>query len=75
MHGDTGDHETDPDDLRCGGDLGQYDNPGEDCFLLKVHVPAVDALAAILDQFLLHGQTTSSFIVSTPVAPRTPGRS
>ncbi|NYT92362.1 Lrp/AsnC family transcriptional regulator [Salinispora sp. H7-4] len=48
---------------------------GEDCFLLKVHVAAVDALAAVLDQFLLHGQTTSSFIVATPVAPRTPGRS
>lgn len=48
---------------------------GEDCFLLKVHVAAVDALAAVLDQFLLHGHTTSSFIVSTPVAPRTPGRS
>jgi len=45
---------------------------GEDCFLLKVHVAAVDALAAVLDQFLLYGQTTSSFIVSTPVAPRTP---
>jgi Lrp/AsnC family leucine-responsive transcriptional regulator len=48
---------------------------GEDCFLLKVHVPAIDALEAVLDQFLLYGQTTSSFIVSTPVAPRTPGQS
>jgi len=44
---------------------------GEDCFLLKVHVPAVEALEAILDRFLMHGQTTSSFIVATPVAPRT----
>lgn len=48
---------------------------GEDCFLLKVHVPAIDALEAVLDQFLLYGQTTSSFIVSTPVAPRAPGQS
>lgn len=48
---------------------------GEDCFLLKVHVPVIDALEAVLDQFLLYGQTTSSFIVSTPVAPRTPGQS
>ena len=43
---------------------------GDDCFLLKVHVPAVEALEAILDRFLMHGQTTSSFIVATPVAPR-----
>ncbi|MDQ3538936.1 MAG: Lrp/AsnC family transcriptional regulator [Actinomycetota bacterium] len=45
---------------------------GEDCFLLKVHVSSLDAIEAVLDQFLLHGQTTSSFIVSTPVPPRTP---
>ena len=48
---------------------------GEDCFLLKVHVPAIDALEAVLDQFLLYGQTISSFIVSTPVAPRNPAAS
>jgi Lrp/AsnC family transcriptional regulator, leucine-responsive regulatory protein len=45
---------------------------GEDCFLLKVHVPALEALETVLDQFLLHGQTISSFVVSTPVPPRTP---
>jgi Lrp/AsnC family leucine-responsive transcriptional regulator len=45
---------------------------GEDCFLMKVHVPSIEALEAVLDRFLLHGQTTSSFIVSTPVPPRTP---
>lgn len=45
---------------------------GEDCFLLKVHVPAIDALEAVLDQLLLYGQTHSSFVVSTPVPPRTP---
>jgi len=48
---------------------------GEDCFLLKVHVRAIEALESVLDQFLLHGQTSSSFIVSTPVPPRTPGAS
>lgn len=48
---------------------------GEDCFLLKVHVPAIEALEAVLDTFLLHGQTTSSFIVSTPVRPRNPAAS
>lgn len=45
---------------------------GEDCFLLQVHVPAIDALEDVLDQLLLHGQTTSSLIVSTPVPPRSP---
>ena len=45
---------------------------GEDCFLLKVHVAAIDELEAVLDQFLLYGQTHSSFVVSTPVAPRNP---
>lgn len=45
---------------------------GEDCFLVKVHVPTIEALEGVLDQFLLHGQTTSSFIVSTPVPPRPP---
>jgi len=51
-------------------------SPGEDCFLLKVHAPAVDALEAVLDQFLLYGQTISFFVVSTPVEPaRRPYRS
>ncbi len=45
---------------------------GEDCFLLKVHVPAIEALENVLDQLLVHGQTTSSFIVSTPIEPRMP---
>ncbi len=43
---------------------------GEDCFLLKVHVAAIEALEDVLDRFLIHGQTTSSFIVSSPVPPR-----
>ncbi|MFC7545733.1 Lrp/AsnC family transcriptional regulator [Plantactinospora sp. GCM10030261] len=46
---------------------------GEDCFLLKVHVAEIEALEEVLDQFLLYGQTTSSFVVSTPVPPRVPG--
>ena len=46
---------------------------GEDCFLMKVHVAAIEDLEAVLDQFLMHGQTHSSFVVSTPVTPRTPG--
>jgi Lrp/AsnC family leucine-responsive transcriptional regulator len=43
---------------------------GEDCFLVKLHAPALDALEEILDQFLLYGQTTTSVVVSTPVPPR-----
>ena len=48
---------------------------GDDCFLMKVHVPALEALEPVLDEFLLYGQTISSFVVSTPVPPRTPGTS
>lgn len=44
---------------------------GEDCFLLRVHVPAIADLEAVLDRFLRHGQTVSSFVVATPVPPRT----
>ncbi|WP_214405664.1 Lrp/AsnC family transcriptional regulator [Pseudonocardia lacus] len=47
---------------------------GEDCFLLKVHIPSVADLEDILDAFQLFGQTTSSFVVATPVEPR-PARS
>jgi Lrp/AsnC family leucine-responsive transcriptional regulator len=43
---------------------------GEDCFLMRVQVSAINALEDVLDKFLVHGQTTSSFIVSTPVPPR-----
>ena len=43
---------------------------GEDCFLVKVHAPAVDQLAEILDKFLLFGNTVSSIVVSSPVPPR-----
>lgn len=43
---------------------------GEDCFLMRVQVAAIAALEDVLDRFLVHGQTTSSFVVSTPVPPR-----
>lgn len=45
---------------------------GEDCFVLKVHIPEVGQLDTLLDQFLLHGSTTTSIIQSTMVALRTP---
>ena len=43
---------------------------GEDCFLIKVHAPAVEQLENVLDQFLVYGQTVTSIVVSTPVPPR-----
>jgi Lrp/AsnC family transcriptional regulator, leucine-responsive regulatory protein len=43
---------------------------GEDCFLMKVYVPAVDQLERILDRFLPYGQTTTSIVQSSPVPSR-----
>ena len=43
---------------------------GEDCFILKVHLPAMDQLDRLLDCFLLYGTTTTSIIQSSPVPPR-----
>jgi Lrp/AsnC family leucine-responsive transcriptional regulator len=45
---------------------------GEDCFILKVHLPAVDQLDRLLDRFLLYGATTTSIIQSSPVPLRPP---
>jgi Lrp/AsnC family transcriptional regulator, leucine-responsive regulatory protein len=49
-----------------------YRITGEDCFLLKVHAPAIDQLEDILDRFLAYGNTTTSVVVSTPVPTRPP---
>lgn len=43
---------------------------GEDCFLLRIQVAAIDALEPVLDRFLLYGQTTSAIVQSSPVPPR-----
>jgi Lrp/AsnC family leucine-responsive transcriptional regulator len=45
---------------------------GEDCFVLKVHIPAIDQLDRLLDSFLLYGSTTTSIIQSSPVPLRPP---
>ncbi|HLZ56003.1 MAG TPA: Lrp/AsnC family transcriptional regulator [Ktedonosporobacter sp.] len=45
---------------------------GEDCFVLKVHIPAIDQLDRLLDGFLLYGSTTTSIIQSSPVPLRPP---
>ncbi len=45
---------------------------GDDCFIVKVHLPAMDQLDRILDRFLLLGTTTTSIVQSTPVPLRPP---
>jgi len=45
---------------------------GEDCFVLKVHIPSIDQLDRLLDSFLLYGSTTTTIIQSSPVPLRHP---
>jgi Lrp/AsnC family leucine-responsive transcriptional regulator len=45
---------------------------GEDCLVMKVLAASVQDLESLLDRFLMHGNTTSSLIVSSPVPPRNP---
>ena len=45
---------------------------GEDCFILKVYIPAIDQLDRLLDSFLLYGSTTTSIIQSSPIPLRSP---
>ncbi|HEX7731775.1 MAG TPA: Lrp/AsnC family transcriptional regulator [Rhodanobacter sp.] len=45
---------------------------GEDCFIIKVHLDALENLDQILDRFLQYGQTTTSIVQSTPVPLRAP---
>lgn len=43
---------------------------GDDCFFLKLHLRSIDDLEEILDRFVLHGQTTTSIVHSSPIALR-----
>ncbi len=43
---------------------------GEDCFILKAHIPAIDQLDRLLDLFLALGSTTTTIIQSSPVPLR-----
>jgi len=45
---------------------------GEDCFILRVHLDALETLDRILDRFLAYGQTTTSIVQSSPVPLRPP---
>jgi Lrp/AsnC family leucine-responsive transcriptional regulator len=47
-----------------------YRITGEDCFLVKLHAATIEGLEETLDAFLMHGQTVTSIVVSTPVEPR-----
>jgi Lrp/AsnC family leucine-responsive transcriptional regulator len=43
---------------------------GEDCFIMKAHIEALERLDSLLDKFLAFGQTTTSLIQSSPVPTR-----
>jgi Lrp/AsnC family transcriptional regulator, leucine-responsive regulatory protein len=45
---------------------------GEDCFIVKVYLPAIDQLDRLLDSFLMYDSTTTSLIQSSPVPLRLP---
>jgi DNA-binding Lrp family transcriptional regulator len=45
---------------------------GEDCFYLKVYLRSIEELSTLLDRFLAYGETTTSIVNATPVAPRQP---
>jgi Lrp/AsnC family leucine-responsive transcriptional regulator len=43
---------------------------GEDCFILKLHLDAIESLDRVLDRFLLQATTTTSIVQSSPVPAR-----
>ena len=43
---------------------------GEDCYVMRAHVRDVEHLEEVIDRFAIYGQTTSSIVQSSPVAPR-----
>jgi Lrp/AsnC family leucine-responsive transcriptional regulator len=47
-----------------------YRITGEDCYLMKLHLRAIDELEAVLDRFTPYGLTTTSIIHSAPVPRR-----
>jgi Lrp/AsnC family leucine-responsive transcriptional regulator len=49
-----------------------YRITGEDCFLLKLHLRAIEDLESVLDCFTPYGLTTTSIIHSAPVSRRPP---
>jgi Lrp/AsnC family leucine-responsive transcriptional regulator len=49
-----------------------YRITGEDCYLLRLHLRAIDELENVLDRFTPYGLTTTSIIHSSPVPRRGP---
>jgi Lrp/AsnC family leucine-responsive transcriptional regulator len=49
-----------------------YRITGEDCFLIKLYLRAIDELEDVLDRFTPYGLTTTSIIHSAPVPRRGP---
>jgi Lrp/AsnC family transcriptional regulator, leucine-responsive regulatory protein len=49
-----------------------YRITGEDCFLIKLYLRAIDELEEVLDRFTPYGLTTTSIIHSAPVPRRGP---
>ena len=45
---------------------------GEDCFYLKIYLRSIDDLSALLDRFLVFGETTTSIVNASPVPRRGP---
>jgi len=43
---------------------------GEDCLIIKVHLPNLEQLDRVLDAFLVFGNTTTSLVQSSPVPRR-----
>jgi Lrp/AsnC family transcriptional regulator, leucine-responsive regulatory protein len=43
---------------------------GEDCFIIKAYIKALENLDQLLDRFLAFGQTTTSIVQSSPVLQR-----
>jgi Lrp/AsnC family leucine-responsive transcriptional regulator len=43
---------------------------GEDCLIVKVHLPDIEQLDRVLDAFLAYGNTTTSLVQSSPVPRR-----
>lgn len=45
---------------------------GEDCFIMKIYIDALENLDEILDKSLVYGQTTTSIVQSSPITNRPP---
>jgi Lrp/AsnC family transcriptional regulator, leucine-responsive regulatory protein len=43
---------------------------GEDCYIMRAHVRAVEDLEELIDRFAVYGQTTTSLVHSSPVPRR-----